>query len=531
MRHTEIQSYIEKSEEELKKREEELIKTEQEVRSFFEQEILTQLSISKIIMQSRVKTSKSLKEKIIRKNYHNQGKNPEQLVNSLPDLVGIRLSCMLNKDEKEIDQELKDIFKESSGEFYFLKGKEDFKIKLKDKPDVQKNNHIIFKYECKFKNSEGNEINVELQIKSLVHTLWGELEHMLVYKNYNYSINSSLNSDVLNSTFEILLDLDNQLEVINKHISSKTSIKESRALITKLFYEYTSRDINKFLEVEIDLREMYDIVVQTIINKSDIVEENIIEVLEISKNIQDLANIDYKKEFEELESVTEREVERITDLDSLEQDVAILFTQQVLQGDIYWKLYFILLKKLLNDKTTYAKFFVEVSQSLISQLQDFDSFNSDLADIVGNESFANELRRKTFNRSVVDFITTAGKIGIVNQVGFLKSNFNYFIQKDQNKDNQTIEDLRKYQFLESPEQEKVEEILKRYLMITHYISYGQEVPNSHIQYLANLNQEDKELITFDLLRKVIDLSENTQEYKDNLKFILEDKNIIYEEEE
>ena len=77
---------------------------------------------------------------------------------------------------------------------------------------------------------DGMRVNVELQIKALVHSFWGEIEHKLVYKNTNYYVYDDFMKDLLASIKANLTITDRQLNIIYNQMQessvSDTSITE-----------------------------------------------------------------------------------------------------------------------------------------------------------------------------------------------------------------------------------------------------------------------------------------------------------------
>ena len=150
-----------------------------------------------ISISSRVKSEKSLKEKIIRKNYsHKYENNSKKLIEELSDIVGIRINCLLTKEEIEIYTMLKG---SCTGEIYkeYNKFSENIYINiLKKQPEKQKNGKDIYRIDALYKD-EKIEFKFEIQIKSSINSLWGEIEHKLFYKNYEYILSQEFYSGMM----------------------------------------------------------------------------------------------------------------------------------------------------------------------------------------------------------------------------------------------------------------------------------------------------------------------------------------------
>lgn len=229
------------------------------------------LSDGRSVITGRVKSPNSLKEKIIRKNYHKKYDKGSELIGNLDDIIGVRVLCLLQSNEKETWLFLEkkfDIQVLENQEYYiydervFLK-----KIKL---PDNQKNNHPIYKLHGYYMHAD-KKYNFELQIKSLVHLLWGEVEHMLFYKNYAYNIDSKFYESIMDTFYYGLMGIDLQLENIMKQLTTKDDailFSELKRMIGKLLYEKLNPPITELFGCSIDMRECYDSLIEIMMQKN-----------------------------------------------------------------------------------------------------------------------------------------------------------------------------------------------------------------------------------------------------------------------
>jgi ppGpp synthetase/RelA/SpoT-type nucleotidyltranferase len=69
-------------------------------------------------------------------------------------------------------------------------------------------------------NSE--RINFELQIKSLVHRFWSEIEHEVVYKNPDFVVYDKFMKNMLGAVRDNLDVVDRQLEIMYNEISNES---------------------------------------------------------------------------------------------------------------------------------------------------------------------------------------------------------------------------------------------------------------------------------------------------------------------
>lgn len=223
------------------------------------------------IVQSRIKNPDSLSEKVYRKNYHIKYSSPQLFINSLPDVIGARILCLLNIEENRIydflytyfifPEEIDNILFSSYSESY---DKDKLLINFSNQPQKQKNGHDIYRLDCKwFDSSTKSYINVELQIKSLVHYFWGELDHMLFYKNYSYLVSSSFYSDLMDSINYELENIDQQLLIIRNQIdkTDQTEVNEIKQIASLILYNNYNSDVVNTLDCKIDLREVFDLLV------------------------------------------------------------------------------------------------------------------------------------------------------------------------------------------------------------------------------------------------------------------------------
>lgn len=133
--------------------------------------------------ESRIKSYDSFSEKIYRKGYiqswqitDDKDKNKELIMRQLPDLIGFRITCFFLDAEPSIYRLLKE---------YNDCGKFD-KITLDFNENcMQKNGHTIYKVTGKY----NNKYCFELQIKSIMHNVWGEVEHKTIYKSRDFDPN------------------------------------------------------------------------------------------------------------------------------------------------------------------------------------------------------------------------------------------------------------------------------------------------------------------------------------------------------
>lgn len=179
---------------------------------------------------SRIKSKESLKEKLERKNYIEEwnlescdAKSIQSAIcKELPDLLGFRLNCYFKNDEKIIYEALEKHLKTNES------------IELEESPNhKQSNGHDIYKIAGKYKEIN-NSFSFEIQVKSLIHDTWGEVEHSIIYKSMAYDSCSELKKGVIEGLYNVLEGADKQLQKLYAYKSNIDAIK------LELFYHLTN---------------------------------------------------------------------------------------------------------------------------------------------------------------------------------------------------------------------------------------------------------------------------------------------------
>lgn len=168
---------------------------------------------------SRIKTDESLSEKIIRQNYAKRFKDPETMFHDISDIIGCRLECRFNSDEKLIYQELFTHFHPTDTDFYQYDLDPRIQLDLTSpQPKSQKNGIYSYRIDGRFLGTP--VLNFELQIKSIVNVFWNEIDHKILYKNYNYVVTEDFVREIMASIKGDLNNIDTQLEMVYRHLLS-----------------------------------------------------------------------------------------------------------------------------------------------------------------------------------------------------------------------------------------------------------------------------------------------------------------------
>lgn len=241
-----------------------------EIEGFFEDLLLT-TNKGYLNINTRVKAQKSLKEKIIRNQYYQKYDTKEILFENVPDIIGIRLECRFIQDETDLYKFIKRSFSEKSEvyeEFFYNPTHEKILLNLADKqPQEQKNGMKIYRIDGKYVDQE-QVVNFELQVKSLVNIFWGEIEHKVIYKNYNYVIADKFYKDIMKSIKNSLTTIDQQLLLISNQFDQsdektyERQEKQLEAVLSKLIYDIFAKHMRETLGVLVDFKSSCEAIVR-----------------------------------------------------------------------------------------------------------------------------------------------------------------------------------------------------------------------------------------------------------------------------
>jgi ppGpp synthetase/RelA/SpoT-type nucleotidyltranferase len=224
----------------------------------------------------RIKSIESLKEKILRHNLYVKYKTPENLLNNLSDLIGFRIECRFVEDEKKIYEDILELFDIAEGDGYYSNPLNSaILLKLDtEQPQKQKNGFEIYKIDGKYKKDDV-EINFELQIKSLVNVFWGEIDHKVLYKNFNYMLTEDFFRDIMSSIKDNLTMIDRQLMILHDHLTEMDTSdlvqKENqlKSLVSKITHDIYITKVRQELGFVIDFKKTIDVIVDYLFMKGE----------------------------------------------------------------------------------------------------------------------------------------------------------------------------------------------------------------------------------------------------------------------
>lgn len=190
-------------------------------------EIINLYNVDYLNITSRVQSHDSLKEKILRRGYYKKYNDPKRLIYHLSDLIGVRIECRFEQDEREIYKLLKKHFNiRNEAGFYYNEMNPNIKLSLDGRqPQKQKNGFKIFRIDGLVTDTD-TDLPFELQIKSLVNSFWGEIEHKIIYKNYSYLLVDDLLIEMMHSIKNNLALLDKQLLTIYRNVEQHQTDKD-----------------------------------------------------------------------------------------------------------------------------------------------------------------------------------------------------------------------------------------------------------------------------------------------------------------
>ncbi|MDE6882553.1 MAG: hypothetical protein K2P48_05475 [Lachnospiraceae bacterium] len=328
-------------------------------------------------IHGRVKSDKSLREKILRKGYYNSYKDGASIINNLPDLIGVRVQCLLNQEEKsayELLQNKKETSDKEGHSAYQTVNGSRMTLLLRNQPEKQKNGHDIYRIEGRYYAAgKTAPVHFELQIKSMVHSFWGELEHSMFYKNYDYFISQRILTQSMDNILAELDLIDKEMVGIQNNFSrSKTDrINEFKSVCISIIQKEYQNKFNALYECDMDLRAAYWLIVEIRFNNI-IHEENAAQ--ELSKMIQQCKNIDI--------SDTRDMIEDQLDADSVSPDKkrCVEWLDQLVKGNSYWEAFFCIYTTLNQDGDFEYRDWLEAIAKRLLRLKILNIFAADFSD-------------------------------------------------------------------------------------------------------------------------------------------------------
>lgn len=397
----------------------ELVSINKEVRNYFS-DVLKDDERA-LNLSTRIKTPQSLREKLIRRNYYIKYPTPFEGFKKVPDLIGLRIECRFIKDEKEIYQKIIDEFRIYCGKGYYASNiNKNIRLNLEDiQPQVLNNGFKIYKLDGIYKNSK-TSYSFELQIKSLVNLFWGEIDHKILYKNYNYMIVEDFFRDIMHSIIDNLFMVDKQLMILYDHVTNSDASgkdpaeKQLKVLLSKIIHDVFINKIYGELGFVFNIKVSTDIIVEFIFmklkkNKDNSYGEDFIslinrinEISTLDMNLEEYINVDEKPKF----------------YDSFTRNIGNLILAS-LNKDFEWNIFFKIITTIdrESDNQIFEDFihFVRYQYTLLilKLFENFDLSEDDKRDI---ENFILNLVIDKFkNNTTLEFLMVKS----INKINFI----------------------------------------------------------------------------------------------------------------
>lgn len=215
-------------------------------------------------IESRIKTTGSLREKFYRRNIgleliRSMDLNSENIEHKairkrirqayclLDDIIGIRIVTELKADCMSALNLINNRIS------VFNQGGIFFQTDFDSQPRIMENGLEIIK----LKGIYGDKNAFELQIKSKIDSAWGDIDHKLFYKDYNSSnVKDSLQVS-MNNIGELLNQLEKFLYDLRETNNEIEDSEYDQYLVDYLF-EHTSFEINEKLNITYDFKRILD---------------------------------------------------------------------------------------------------------------------------------------------------------------------------------------------------------------------------------------------------------------------------------
>lgn len=226
-------------------------------------------------VSTRIKSEESLREKILRQNLSHRFSTPERMLRQLHDVIGIRIECRFIDEERLLYEALREIFTLEMDDGYFassMNGSIWLDLNM-EQPQTQKNGFEIYKIDGRIVEDGRPPLYFELQIKSMVNVFWGEIDHKVLYKNFNYIVTEEYFRGMLLSVKENLWMIDNRLmqifrqyETIEAH-QSNTAKDQLKGMFSKLVHDTYVQKMRESTGILFDFKKPSDLVVDFIFSK------------------------------------------------------------------------------------------------------------------------------------------------------------------------------------------------------------------------------------------------------------------------
>lgn len=257
-------------------------------------------------ISSRVKSADSLREKIIRNRLYIKHEDAQEILSELSDGIGLKIECRFMDEEDRIYEAImKSLINEKQGDYASFIGYPHVYINNTERqPQMQKNGFTIYRLDGYYQTSH-DKVNFELQIKSLVNSFWGDIEHKLVYKNTNYYVYDDFMKRLLSSINSNLSIIDQQLRIVydemedgDRHQMGLVSEDNFEKLLAKAINDLFTEKLKDSIGFTINIKNTSNILGHYIFVKNireDIGNDNSASLFRIFKKLNGV-EIDFSEE-------------------------------------------------------------------------------------------------------------------------------------------------------------------------------------------------------------------------------------------
>lgn len=255
-------------------------------------------------VNARVKSNKSLREKIVRKKLYMLYDNHYDMLTNLSDLIGLRAECRFLREEHE----LFDILREKctlchADGSLSVPDYPNIRLELSSpQPQTQKNGLEIYRIDGKY-HKNGVTSPFELQIKCLANIFWAEIEHELIYKNNSYIMNDDFLKQLLYANYESLRQMDANLQLLYDHMQydeyvvSPNRSGNIQPIIAKTLSDLFVSRMNVRLGFSLSLNSVCDILAEYLFSRC-VNSENPINELVESIRLAAIDELDFEEAIE-----------------------------------------------------------------------------------------------------------------------------------------------------------------------------------------------------------------------------------------
>lgn len=415
MKELELFNFIERTTDAYEKRMPLLYRAEKMLQECYNNMELTSDN-SVVNTHTRIKRVDSLKEKLMRYKFYLYYDNGDDALDHIHDLIGIRIECRFIRNEAELYQHLFSYFNSTSEEYSQCISDSNNYLNLRMiQPQIQRNGFTIYRIDGYY-IIDGVRINYELQIKSLVHRFWSEIEHEVVYKNPDFVTYDRFMKSMLEAVRDNLDVVDRQLEIIYDEISHESKHTQI-GLDETGFKRLATTSINELVK-----RQM---------------KENVGFASDFKNNAATLAQYIYIKDFinkedTKTEMVNFLEHLNLLSVSDIDYTLPIKFNHDYIGQDAFSNIFGEYLQSVMNDDFEWHVFFVTLfALGSDDPLVHFDQFIKTYKKLIIQPSWFNEKFnqygkgkakwiRGYYEKAFIEAIVNVNRIEIIHENNMIR---------------------------------------------------------------------------------------------------------------